>query len=489
MALILHNPVYLEMVQQLLYPRNVDLYALPTAKPLIKVPKFRAKVFELVTYAPEEGDTEVESEGETDNMPETSRGHTLHRTSQERELPQPKKRRVGSHEKDRAEGELMYLEEPETLSVINPKVYTENIQNVGVNYTVIENLRRVHDGDKVLEVDPQKIYPGEEEGEWDSCASSSPSPEPSISTPFLKMPMGPMTRSPLSPEPPSSTPSSPRHRDFEVPRIFVDSPEPMSGYNSDSRAPSTPSSHSSMPSLCSYSDSDDSNDAYSPLSLDELNRGNMKSKYFTVEPVRLGKGTKAALADLPNEPRYFVHRTSGANEDGNNTAFTYITCRHTDEWHPAHKFMPTENGLISPHPFSIVENQYVYQVLETFCGPIDNSPLQHVRNELVNPFNPSYDSLRGVNEYKISTLALKIYDLITELDVHLDQWRETQPRISQAELEKIRITIFRAHTKRYVLEDTGDWGRYLIMQGVADTPASTCIIAKDSSKAEIAPTP
>ncbi len=192
-------------------------------------------------------------------------------------------------------------------TVINPEVYTENIQNVGVNYTVIETLQRVHDREKVLEVDPQKIYPGEEEGEWDSCASSSPSPEPSVSTPFLKMPMGPMTCSPLSPEPPSSTPSSPRHRDLAVPRIFVESPEPMSGYDSDSHAPSTPSSHSSMPSLCSYSDSDDSDDAYSPLSLDELNRGNMKSKYFAMEPVRLGKETKAALADLPNEPRYFVH--------------------------------------------------------------------------------------------------------------------------------------------------------------------------------------
>ncbi|PBK94061.1 hypothetical protein ARMGADRAFT_1029888 [Armillaria gallica] len=268
-----------------------------------------------------------------------------------------------------------------------------------------------------------------------------------------------------------------------------DSPEPMSGYNSDSRAPSTLSSHSSMPSLCSYSDSNDSDDAYSPLSLDELNWSNMKSKYFAVEPIRLGKETKAALADLPNEPWYFVHRTSGANEDSNNTAFTYITCQHTDEWHPAHKFMPTENGPISPHPFSIVKNQYVYQVLETFHGPINNSPLQHVHNELVNLFNPSYDSLRGVDEYKISTLALKIYDLIMELDVRLDQWRETQPRISQAELEKIHITIFRAYTERYILEDTGDWGRYLIMQGVVDMPASMCIIAKDSSEAEIAPTP
>ncbi|PBK86372.1 hypothetical protein ARMGADRAFT_1035558 [Armillaria gallica] len=81
-ALILHNPVYLKMVQQLLYPRNIDLYALPTAKPSIKVVKFRAKVFELVTYAPKEGDTEVELEGETDNMPEMSRGgRTLHRMS------------------------------------------------------------------------------------------------------------------------------------------------------------------------------------------------------------------------------------------------------------------------------------------------------------------------------------------------------------------------------------------------------------------------
>ncbi|SJL01185.1 uncharacterized protein ARMOST_04503 [Armillaria ostoyae] len=330
-------------------------------------------------------------------------------------------------------------------TVVNPRTYTENIQNVGVNYVIIENLRRFRDGDQVREVDPQKIYLSEEEGKWDSCTSSSPSPEPLEPALIAEMPTGPATRSPLSPVPPTPSPPPHYHRDFEVPQIFVESPEPMSGYNSDSPTPSTPSSHSSLPSLRSYSDSDDSDDAYSPLSLDELTRGNMKSKYFAMEPVHLRKETKAALADLPNEP-----------------------CQHADEWRPAHKFMPTDNGSISPHPFSLVDNQYIYQVLQTFSGPVDNSPLQH---------------------YKIATLALKIYDLITELDVHLDQWRETQPRISQAELKKIRITIFHAHTEHYRLEDTGDWGRYLIMQGVADMPASTRIIAKDSSEGEIAPTP
>ncbi|KAK0229823.1 hypothetical protein EDD85DRAFT_793725 [Armillaria nabsnona] len=233
-------------------------------------------------YVPEEGDMEEDSEDEIE----------------------PKKQRVGSYEKDCNEGELMYPEELVTLRcepvlsdpvpsanhICSTLVQSSPYANPTLSHTrtdeskasalsgtkpLHENLQRVHNGDKVLKVDPQKIYPEE----WDSCASSSPSPELLISTTFLKMPM--------------------------------ESPEPMSSYNSNSRAPSTPSSHSSMPSLCSYSDSDDSNDTYSPLSLDELTHGNMKSKYFAVEPVHLGKETKAALADLPNKPRYFVHREWG----------------------------------------------------------------------------------------------------------------------------------------------------------------------------------
>ncbi len=38
-ALLLHNPVYLAMVHQLLYPRHVDLYTLPSGNP-VRVLKF-----------------------------------------------------------------------------------------------------------------------------------------------------------------------------------------------------------------------------------------------------------------------------------------------------------------------------------------------------------------------------------------------------------------------------------------------------------------
>ncbi|KAK0433676.1 hypothetical protein EV421DRAFT_1741364 [Armillaria borealis] len=355
-ALRMHvdNDELRELVQGLPIATAVQLDYI-TSKPLVKVPKFQAQVFILEMYAPEEGNTKVDSNEKINEMPETSRGGR-------------------SYEKE-PEGELMYLESPVTLS----------------------------DRDQVREVNPQKIYPGEEEDEWDSCASSSLSPE--LSEPAL------------------------------IAEMPIESPEPMSGYNSDSPMPSTLSLHSSLLLLHSCNDSNDSDDAYSPLSFDELTRGNMKSKYFAMEPIHLRKETKAALADLPNEPQYFVHRTSEANEHGDNTAFTYITSQHADEWHPAHKFTPIDNGPISPHPFSLVNNQYIYQVLETFSGPVNNSPLQH------------------------------------------------------AELEKIHITIFHAHTECYRLKDMRDWGQYLIMQGVVDTPASTCIIAKDSSKGEIAPTP
>ncbi len=288
--------------------------------------------------------------------------------------------------------------------------------------------------------------------------------------------MGPIPRSPLSSVPPSPSPSPPCQRYFDDPRGLVDLPIPLSDYEPDSSAATTPSSNNSMPSLCSCSDSDNS-DAYSPLSLEELTRGNMKSKYFAVEPVRLSSETKAALADIPNEPRHFIQRTAEAGKEGDSTALTHITRLHDDDWSPANKFPSNNTEAISPPPFTLDNNQYVYQVLEMFHGPVDNSPLQHVRNELVNPFHPSYDSLRSVDEYKISTLALKIYDLITDLDVQLDQWKENQPKLSQAELKKVRITIFRAHAERSRLLDTREWGRYLVMQGVADAPAHTHIVS------------
>ncbi len=472
-ALLLHNPVYLAMVHQLLYPWHIDLYTLPSGNP-VRVPKFWAKVFTLITYVLEEGDTEEASEGEIDDALEAYKGGcTLHQASWERDQPQLKKRCVGSYEKGPEEGDLMYPESPVTISgmvhpitfflaniipifsqdmnqsfwvpspvsstsisplslcpptpipphliqssskpavvnymgqtlrpVVNPKVFTSNLQNVGVTFVVIEKARRMRDRDKIIHNKPHSIIE-EEDSDWDSCASSAPSPVPKKPVLLLKMSMGPIPHSPLSSVPPSPGPSPPCQRYFDDPWGLVDLPFPLSNYEPDSSAATTPSSNNSMPSLCSCSDSDDS-DAYSPLSLEELTHSNVKSKYFAMEPVCLSSETKAALADIPNEPRHFVQRTTEAGKEWDSTALTHITRLHNDDWSPANKFPSNNTKAISPPPFTLDNNQYVYQVVEMFHGPVNNSPLQHVQNKLVNPFHPSYDLLRGVDEYKISTLA------------------------------------------------------------------------------------
>ncbi len=64
-----------------------------------------------------------------------------------------------------------------------------------------------------------------------------------------------------------------------------------------------------------------------------------------------------------------------------------------------------------------------------------------------------------------------------DLDIQLDQWKENQPKLSQAKLEKVHIMIFRAHTECSRLLNTREWGQYLFMQGVADVPAHTHIVS------------
>ncbi len=244
----------------------------------------------------------------------------------------------------------------------------------------------MRDGDKIIHNKPHSIIE-EEDSDWDSCASSAPSPVLKKPVLLLKMPMGPIPHSPLSSVPLSPSPSPPCQRYFDDPRGLVDESIPLSDYEPDSSAATTPSSNNLMPSLCSCSDSDDS-DAYSPLSLEELTHSNMKSKYFAVEPIRLSSETKAALADIPNEPQHFVQQTVGADKEGDSSALTHITHLHNNDWSPANKFPSNNTEAISPPPFSLDNNQYIYQVLGMFHGPVDNSPLQHVRNKLVNPFHP-----------------------------------------------------------------------------------------------------
>ncbi|KAK0489711.1 hypothetical protein EDD18DRAFT_1110070 [Armillaria luteobubalina] len=78
-----------------------------------------------------------------------------------------------------------------------------------------------------------------------------------------------------------------------------DSSSEGSGYESLELSP--PSSYNSMPSYSS-----DDSDAYSPLSLGELTRGNLKSNAYAVEPVRLSHDTLAALEGQPTKPQYFA---------------------------------------------------------------------------------------------------------------------------------------------------------------------------------------
>ncbi len=129
-------------------------------------------------------------------------------------------------------------------------------------------------------------------------------------------------------------------------------------------------------------------------------------------------------------------------------------------------------------PYDNLDSEFIFQVMESFQEPCDNSPLQNgTSHELVNPFGASYDTLRGLDEYQISKIALKIHDLMLDLDVYLDQWNGTYPRLTIGDTEIIRLTIFRAHAERARLVDIGEWRRNLTMLGISDAPAATRIVS------------
>ncbi len=129
-------------------------------------------------------------------------------------------------------------------------------------------------------------------------------------------------------------------------------------------------------------------------------------------------------------------------------------------------------------PYDNLDSEFIFQVMESFQGPCDNSPLQNgTSHELVNPFGASYDTLRGLDEYQISKIALKIHDLMLDLDVYLDQWNGTYPRLTIGDTEIIRLTIFRAHAEHARLVDIGEWRRNLTMLGISDAPAATRIVS------------
>ncbi|KAK0445052.1 uncharacterized protein EV420DRAFT_1648572 [Desarmillaria tabescens] len=555
-ALILHNPVYLDMMQRMLYPRRVDLYSPPTAQPVIEMPKFRATVFVLETYKPTEVNSSESASEEDDEKDEKSKKREEDEEgdpeSRERDLATSKKRRVETDE-----DQLMYPASPSavqgterylsldlseeltkfinitdenfrpptpipslllqpsaqdspseeltsTLSQMeedtgeisasspDPKIFTTQLEVIQIppadpDIEMGETTGRLTVNPLV--VAPEGQYRGratqtqeeEEEEAWsldstgdewngfDSEMENLTSTEPTLSVdPKLTMTSIPtMPNSSIA----SSTSLSPLYASTRSWDTEVETSSDESRYETSDSSP--PSSYSSMPSLAS-----DDSDAYSPLSLEELTRGNLKSKVYVIEPVRLSRETMAALDNLPNEPRHFACRTSNAVGHGDSNALTYAICQHDDAGNLIYEPAPALDRLPLPFPSEGFDSEFTFEVMKCFQGPCDNSPLQNGSgNELVNPFGAAYDSLQGLDEYKIATLALKIHELIMDLDVDLDQWDGMHPRLTGKDLDSICLIIFRAHTERARLIDIGEWRRNLIMQGIADAPASTRIVS------------
>ncbi len=72
-ALILHNPVYLDMIHRMLYPRRIDMYSPPMAHPLLEMPQFRPTVYVLETYEPTEVDSSQSSSDDSDDHDKKSK--------------------------------------------------------------------------------------------------------------------------------------------------------------------------------------------------------------------------------------------------------------------------------------------------------------------------------------------------------------------------------------------------------------------------------
>ncbi|PBK61978.1 hypothetical protein ARMSODRAFT_981153 [Armillaria solidipes] len=494
------------MMHRMLYPRRVDLYSPPTANPVLEMPPFHATVFVFETYEPTEiASSQSSSDDDDEQDKKSKRGEDDEDDdpeNSERDRTTSKKRRMGSNISLVLSDELtnsvniidenfrpptpvpsVLLQPPvQALSSLEPTsmppiVAEETSTLMATPNVFVAQLQIIHIPSADLDVEmsessrpfsinpvivaPEGQYRGsaqrtqEEEDEsyltskdigdeWEHFDSEMKSLTPAEPTdtvdPKLVM-ASPAASSGMSIT--SSRNSSPLYKSTQPRIVDNDSSSEGSGYETSDSSP--PSSSDSRPSLTS-----DDSDAYSPLSLEELT------------PV--GRGDSNAL--------------------------TYSICQHDKAGNLIQEPVPyiPEPSLL--FPCDNLESEFVFQVMETFQGPCDNSPLQNgSANELINPFGTSFNTLRGLDEYKISKIALKIYDLIMDLDVYLDQWNGTYPRLTISELEIIRLTIFCAHAERARLVDIGEWRRNLIMLGVSDAPAATRIINQDAPNNRKPPLP
>ncbi|KAK0435658.1 hypothetical protein EV421DRAFT_1908529 [Armillaria borealis] len=97
-----------------------------------------------------------------------------------------------------------------------------------------------------------------------------------------------------------------------------------------------------------------------------------------------------------------------------------------------------DNGPLSPPPYHSAEYPFRFQIIHHFQGANDNSPLHDEFNGLIPPTHEKYSNIRGTEEFKILTLAIKVHEFLQDLDVEVADWSVGHPRMTQEELENMR---------------------------------------------------
>ncbi|PBK80759.1 hypothetical protein ARMGADRAFT_1039804 [Armillaria gallica] len=210
------------------------------------------------------------------------------------------------------------------------------------------------------------------------------------------------------------------------------------------------------PALYPYS-SDDS-EAYTPMSLDELKRANMQVTFFKEGPVDVGANTRLRLDEKPSQPEYYVCRTTEESEAGKNSALTYVMQCHGDIWHQSLDVIPLENGPLTPLPYDHFTPSFYFQVVHHYKGRHDNSPLLAEFNRLLPMMHEKYMPITGSDEYRIAKMGTKVYELLQDLDIKVEDWRHGPENCTQQDLEGIRTRIFTAANKQNSRKRSGEWG-------------------------------
>ncbi len=193
-----------------------------------------------------------------------------------------------------------------------------------------------------------------------------------------------------------------------------------------------------------------------------MRRGNLKSVFYKLEPVRIGPATTLVRATQTYLPKHYVIRTTEFDEqEGRNNAFTYITRKHDDQWRRAFEFVPMDNGPLRLPPYNSAEYPFRFQIIHQFRGANDNSPLHDEFNGLIPP---SHENIRAFAEPRNSRsrpLAIKVHEFLRDLDVEIADWAVGHPRMTQEELENVRIKIFEERNERSRLMHLGRWGKQM----------------------------